>query len=161
MRSRCSSNDDARSRATDARTLVSRSVNAPKRTLAFGRGARGSLDPQRERVLVEPVHAALGVLHHHHLAGAERVLRDRQRAHDVVGDETAGVAQHVRVAGHEAERERGIDAGVHARDQHHGPHRMGLEVAVLERGDEAVVVLRGARRSHSCPASLASAESHP
>ncbi len=36
IRSRCSSSDDARRRATDACTLVSRSVNAPKRTFALG-----------------------------------------------------------------------------------------------------------------------------
>ena len=44
--------------------------------------------------------------------------------------------------------------GIHARDQHHGADGLGLEVAVVERGDEAVVVLQElVGRTHGPPVS--------
>jgi hypothetical protein len=44
---------------------------------------------------VNVAEAAAGVLHQQDLAGLQLALADRQRADDVVGDDAAGVAQHV------------------------------------------------------------------
>src|SRR5215218_9016713 len=44
--------------------------------VGVGGCSSGGFDAQGERVLVETVHAALRVLHDHHLARAQRVLRD-------------------------------------------------------------------------------------
>ena len=47
--------------------------------------------------------AAVGVVDDDELLGVEQVMRDDQRAQSVVGSDAAGVANHVRVAGMQAQ----------------------------------------------------------
>src|SRR5919198_4989897 len=51
-----------------------------------------------ELVVAEGEHAAVGVVDQHDLLGSEEALRDCQRADLVIGDYSAGVADHMRVA---------------------------------------------------------------
>lgn len=57
-------------------------------------------------------HAAIGVVDHHHFIGSQHVVRDEKRAQGVVGDDAAGVADHVRVLLNQAQCGQG-DARVH------------------------------------------------
>ena len=101
-------------RAIDWRTSSSRSPNAS--------AAHSGLMPVSswiERLKSssrEREHAAVGVVDEDDLLGAEQPLRDRQRADLVVGDDAAGVADHVRVALAQAEQRRRGQPRVHARD---------------------------------------------
>ena len=61
-------------------------------------GARVGLDLGFELVVGEGQHPAVGVVDQHDLAGAEQALGDGERADLVVGDDSAGVADDVRVA---------------------------------------------------------------
>jgi len=58
--------------------------------------------------------AATGVAEDEHLARPQNGLREGQRAQDVGSRPGAGVAEHVRIAGSEAEQRNGINAGIHA-----------------------------------------------
>ena len=83
-------------RAIDWRTSSSRSANAS--AAHSGLIPVSSCDLLAEVVVGEGEHAAVGVVDEDDLLGAEQALRDRQRADLVVGDDAAGVADHVRVA---------------------------------------------------------------
>ena len=67
-----------------------------------------------ELVLPQLGQAAVGVVDDHHLAGAERVLRDRERADDVVGDDPARVAHQVDLARLQLKGNVRVHAAVHA-----------------------------------------------
>src|SRR5215469_10030773 len=74
------------------------------------------LDGPLELVVGEGQHPAVGVVDQHDLAGAEQALADGQRADLVVGDDPAGVADHVSFAVVQAEQPIDIEPGVHAGD---------------------------------------------
>ena len=115
-------------RAIDWRTSCSRSLNDS--------GAHCGLTPVSlfdllaEVVVGEGQHPAVGVVDQDDLLGPEQPLRDGQGADLVVGDDPAGVADHVGVALVDAEDVRRHHARVHA--GHDGD---------LERGRERQVAL--------------------
>src|SRR5581483_5552439 len=84
------------------------------------RGDRGGLplppQPGHQLLVAEREHAAVGVIDDHPLLGAEQVVRDEERADDILRHDTAGIADHVGVARLEAERLLDREPGVHAGD---------------------------------------------
>ena len=113
MASLCGMNGLALSRPIDWRTSCSASVNDST--------AQGGLMPVSLHRGLEPVlggllHAAVGVVDQHDLAGAEQPLADGQRPYHVVGDYAAGVPDHVRLAVAQAEQREDPHPGVHAGD---------------------------------------------
>ncbi len=66
------------------------------------------------------------------LLGAEQPLGDRQRADLVVGDDAAGVADHVRVALLQAEQAVGVQARVHAREHRDLARGRQRQLALVE-----------------------------
>ena len=85
----------------------------------------------------------------HHLTGTQPALGNRQRADHVVGDDAAGVAQHVRLAVAEAERGEDVEAGVHAGDDRQVALGLDVEVPLGKAGGEGLVVLeQGIDRVH-------------
>jgi hypothetical protein len=84
-------------RATDWRTSVG--VQVRERLHREWRpDADLGLDAVLQVLVAELLHAAVAVVDHRHLAGAEQPLGDHQRSDHVLGDRPAGVADHVRVA---------------------------------------------------------------
>ena len=73
---------------------------------------------RRELLVGEGEHAAVGVVDEDDLLGAEQALGDGQRADRVVGDDAAGVADHVGVALARGRARRRVEPRVHA--GHHG-----------------------------------------
>src|SRR6202035_4830237 len=106
---------------------------------------------------------AVGVVDQHDLPGAEQALADRQRPDLVIGDDPAGVADHVRLPVAEAEERVDVEAGVHARDdgevrgrRHRQRAAEGLRVAcvvgqVLVDGGHGTPARRGDRGSWAAP----------
>ena len=93
-----------------------------------------------------PDQPALGVLHHHRRVHAEDAAREREAAQDVLGDPSAGVADHVGLAEVQAQHGEDVDAGVHARDD--GEVATGPGVRdVGTCGGIGLVGARGVRRS--------------
>src|SRR5215210_7253849 len=90
------------------------------------------LDLAAEVVVLEGEHAAVGVVDEDDLLGAEQPLRDRQRADLVVGDDPAGVADHVRVALAEPQQPVWVQSRVHARDDGDLPRRRQRQIALVE-----------------------------
>ena len=106
-----------------------------------------------EAVVGDLLHAAVGVVDQHHLARAQPPLRDRQRADHVVGDDAAGVAQHVRLAVAQPERGEDVEPRVHAGDDRQLPARLHVEVPVgQELGEGAVVRQQLVDRVHGAAA---------
>jgi len=58
--------------------------------------------------------AAVGVVDDDEFLGVEQMMGDDQGAQGVVGGDAAGIADHVRVAGMQAEAVLEQDAGIHA-----------------------------------------------
>src|SRR5690606_7888286 len=83
------------------------------------------LDLVGQRLVVEAVQAAVGVVDDEHLAGAELALRQRERPQDVVGDDAAGVADEVHLAERQAQGGEQVEAGVHAGHDRGPPGRPG------------------------------------
>jgi len=75
--------------------------------------------------------AAVGVVDDDELLGVEQVMRDDQRAQSVVGSDAAGVANHVRVAGMQAQAMLEQDARVHAGQ--HGDMPPGADREISQR----------------------------
>src|SRR5712691_5835274 len=104
---------------------------------------RVALDLAAEVVVAEGQHAAVGVVDEHDLLGPKQALRDRERADLVVGDDTARVPDHVRVALAQPEQPVGIQTRIHAgndRDSLRGRQRqrplveaLGVPRRVLEQ----------------------------
>src|SRR6266568_2462684 len=82
----------------------------------YGWRGKGHLPALLRRSLELVEHAAVGVVDQHDLPGAEQPLADGQRPDLVVGDDPAGVADHVGLAVAEAEQPVDVEAGVHACD---------------------------------------------
>jgi hypothetical protein len=72
------------------------------------------LDRPLEVAVGEGEHAAVGVVDQNDLLGAEQSLGDRERANLVVGDDSARVADDMRVALLQAEQAVGVQPRVHA-----------------------------------------------
>src|SRR5690348_8667747 len=72
------------------------------------------LDLGLDLVVAERQHAAAGVMDEDDLGRPEQALGDGQGPDDVVGDDPASVADHVRVALGEPEYTVGVEPGVHA-----------------------------------------------
>jgi len=77
-----------------------------------GGGSGAILDAGAQIVFVGVHQAAIGVIDDHEFLGAEEMVRDDQGAEGVFGDDAAGVADDVGVAGFQAERADG-EARVH------------------------------------------------
>src|SRR6266852_9509736 len=78
-----------------------------------GGGSGAILDAVAQIVLGGGHQSAIGVVDDHDFFRAQQVMRNDERAQGVIGDDAAGVADDVRVAGFEAERANG-KARVHA-----------------------------------------------
>ena len=83
-------------------------------------------------VVREREHPAAGVRDHERLLGPEQPVRDDERAKRVVGDDAAGVSDHVCVALVEPEELRRVEARVHASDDREAPAGRGGKVALVE-----------------------------
>jgi len=70
--------------------------------------------PRFQFVLAHLQKSAVGVVDDDELLRVEQVMGDDQGAQGVVGSDAAGVADHVRVAGMQAQAVLEQDAGVHA-----------------------------------------------
>ena len=130
-------------RAIDWRTSSSRSSNAS--AAHSGLMPVSSWTRALELVVGEGEHPAVGVVDEDDLLGPEQPLGDRERADLVVGDDTAGVADHVRVALLEPEHARRDEPRVHARDDGDLLGRRQGQLALVEAGG----VLLGVGRSSS------------
>jgi thiol-disulfide isomerase/thioredoxin len=86
----------------------------------FGRG-RSHLfgQPRLQFVFAHFQQAAVGVVDDDEFLRVEQVMGDDQRAQGVVGGDAAGVADHVRVAGMQAQAVLEQDAGIHAGEDGH------------------------------------------
>ena len=112
-------------------------------------GAELVAEHPADLVVREGQHPAVGVADHERLLRAEEGAGDHERAERVVGDDPAGVPDHVGVALLEPERLRRVDAGVHAGDHREpaaGRHR---QVSLGElRGVRVVGGLDGVELGH-------------
>ena len=93
--------------------------------------------------------AAIGVVDEDDFLGAEQALGKHKGTNDVVGDDTAGVADDVCVAVVEAEHLENVHPAVHAGDDGKVTTRCEGQTMVGKVGDEVLVVaekLVGARR---------------
>ena len=93
-----------------------------------------------EARLVDFLESAVGVVDEHDLARVEETLGQNQRAHDVVGDDSAGVANDVCVAVCQAQHLENVHSTVHARDDREMTSGCERQSVVGEFGDELLVV---------------------
>ena len=129
---------ERRTRRIDWRTSASTSV---KDSIAkAGATPVASSQLGAEAVVADLLHAAVGVVDQHHLARPQLPLRDGERADHVVGDDAAGVAQHVRLAVTQPERGEDVESRVHAGDDRQPAARADVEVALGQRVGEGAVV---------------------
>ena len=98
------------------------------------------------------------VLHQDDGVDPEHVRGQRQAAQDVVGDASAGVAQHDRVAELETEHGQHVDPSVHARE--HGKAAAGCTVRDLDVARACVVLASSSRSISVMPADSAPAWCH-
>ena len=114
-----------------------------------GRAVSGELSELcAELVLPQLGQAAVGVVDDHHLAGAERVLRDRERADDVVGDDPARVAHQVDLARLQLKGNVRVHAAVHAEHERELFQRRRTEPGGVEFGRGAVALEHLIDRRH-------------
>ena len=93
----------------------------------LGADGVGNALPQLVLIGIDP---ALGVLDDEDLAGLQQRLGERQRAHDVFGDDAARIADHVRVPRPQPEDRGRVDSGVHAGDDRDPRARSRRRIAV-------------------------------
>jgi hypothetical protein len=121
----------AASRASDCLTSW---AGSRKDSCPPGTQTRVGLDLCLELIVGEGEHAAVGVVDEHDLAGAEQPLADDQRANLILGDDSAGIADHVRVALAEPQQPVGVQACIHARDDRDVAGGRHGQVALVEGG---------------------------
>ena len=126
-------------RLIDCRTSLSTSVNDSTANAGAIPGRVLELGP--EPVVGHELHPAVGVVDQDDLVGAESPLRDRERADHVIGDHSAGVSKHVRLAPLQPERREDVEPGIHARDDREPQRRLDVEVPGLEARHKPPVVL--------------------
>ena len=78
------------------------------------RGLETRLEQATHHIVGEELHAAVGVVDHEPLGGAEELVRDHERTDGVVARPSSGVADHVGVALGQAGVLGRIEPGVHA-----------------------------------------------
>src|SRR5262245_53377703 len=86
-----------------------------------------------EIVVPERQHAAMRVENEHNLFSPDETLRDRKRTDFVVGDDTAGIADHVSIAFFEPQQGLRVQACIHARDDCDPTRRWQWKPALVER----------------------------
>ena len=117
-------------RATDFRTSSARSENASASHPGLDPGLLVQL--AMELLVAEREHPAVGVMDEDDLPRPEQPLRDRQRADLVVGDDTAGVPDHVRISLLQPEQAEDVQSRVHARKDGDAFCRRQRQVAAIE-----------------------------
>ena len=83
-------------------------------------------------VFLHPHQAAIGVVDDDEFLGVEQVVGDDQGADRVLGGDASGVADHVGVAGLQAEAAFEEDAGVHASEDSHVAAGANGEISQIE-----------------------------
>src|SRR5208337_3372603 len=68
------------------------------------RGPPFAFQPFEQIGVLERLHPAVGVIDDHELLGAQQVVRNQQRTHRILSDDSAGVADDMSVAGLEPEK---------------------------------------------------------